>query len=266
MQQAAYERDLANSRETIRSLREEMSERDDEAQANFETNRLANIALAEELQETRDALASHPLIVETLRREVARARQDYRDLHESLGFALKEQEVARHMYDAQISHLHLELRLAEDEKELLRDQVHILETDSARDYHLYAQEEIASLSAQRDEANAHLEDLSNSTMTLVQSYRALEAEHNRLLVQLRYLREFYAGYESPTPGAGFAFSSPPDLSPSRSVSLSPDATSPDTRLAVRSLMHPLAQTSLSSSSCSSPDVFGYSLIGSETSC
>lgn len=260
VQQATYERDLANAREAIRLLREEMSEKDDEAQAAFEVNRLATFALTEELQETRDTLGSQYLVIKTLHEEVARARQDHNDLQESLSFALKEQEFARHTYEAQVSRLQSELGLAQDENELLRDEVCALEADNARDFHLYAQDEITTLAAQRDEANAHLEDLSNSTMTLVQSYRTLEADHNRLVVQLRYLREFHANHDSPTPGADFAFSPLPDLSPSRSVSLSPEAISPDTHL-VRSLMHSLAQDSLSS--CGSPDVFGSSSVRSE---
>lgn len=247
------------ARSNVYSLREQLSEQEREAQATFEVNRLAMAALNEEIRLANDVLSSQPFVVDALRKEVVRTHQACEGLKESLDFSLKEQYFATRMLNGRITSLQSELATAKDENEAMIKNLCSPEVDKHDSPAIHdLVEEVTALTVQRDEANAHLEDLSSSTMTLVQAYKDLQAERDGLAVQLRRLQEFYSSHASPTPGAGFAFTLPPPLSPSRSAPTSPELITPE----MYSHAHPLAKSW--STSCHSPDVFGFSVVLSKS--
>ena len=216
-------------------------------------------ALEAEIRSTKDALSSQP-VVDELRTELAQTQQAYQDLQASLEFSLKEHHFAARMYNKQIAGLRSELATSVEAKESLIGTLYSMEVGKSHrgcGPAMPESHEIASLISQRNEANARLEDLSDSTMALVQAYNELQAERDGLVAQLRNVRKFYAESE-PTPGAGLSFTLPSPLAHqgSRSASASPEVSTPEL-LCPDIRPHPLAKSW--TATCGSLDVFGYSL-------
>lgn len=263
-----YEGDLREAHATICALKGELSAQEQEAQDTFEANRLATLALDEELQSAKQGARVQSQLLHALYLDVARYWQAHEDLKGSLDFALKEQHFAAHMYEGEVARLRMELtqtdEACEDLSAELRSVEHQLEElepldrqpPEYADAGCQASEDttdIDDLVAERDAAAAQLEDLASSMLAVLQAYKEVQADRDSLSVQLHHLRQLCSHCQSPTPGLGFAFPLPLDCSSSRSPSASPLLATP--QLGQEASM-PLGFAGDKGIGGRSPDVFG----------
>ena len=257
---AVCEHDLLKAQSKAALLQTQIEEQRRAYLKTLETDRHTIVALQGKLEYAAVTFDSQARRIDELSYEAIHFRQAFENLQGSLEFALTEQRCSVQMYEDEISRLRLELSQTREVCEHFQETVHFLQDERAAPAQLQNDEPddqqniantVAALITERDEAQAHLDDLTNSTLALVQAYTAVQVDRDNLLGQLRRLREVCAHCQSPTPGAGFAFAMPLGCSPSRSPTASPLVATPDIDSAT--IIQPVNSAS---ASCASPDVFG----------